>query len=95
MVTTGKRLENFDVAAKLMLAAILNFLKQSKRKTKMGFLILLASIVIARLTWRLLSRRSKPRFEGSWRSESYRRRIAASSSDYQSRREYAAMRCHL
>ena len=88
--------ENFDVAAKLILAAILNFLKQSKRKIKMGFLVLLAAIVIARLAWRILSRRYKPaRFDGLWRSESYKRRIAASSSDYQSRREYASMRGNL
>ncbi len=58
----------------------------------MGFLVLLAAIVIARLAWRILSRRSKPRFDGAWRSESYKRKIAATSSDYQSRREYAAMR---
>jgi len=61
----------------------------------MGFLVLLASIVIARLVWRMLSRRSAHRFDGTWRSESYRRRIAASASDYKTRSEYAAMRCHL
>jgi hypothetical protein len=62
----------------------------------MGFLVLLAAIVIARLAWRFLSRRYTPaRFDGSWRSESYKRRIAASSSDYQSRREYASMRGNL
>jgi hypothetical protein len=62
----------------------------------MGFLVLLAAIVIARLAWRILSRRYKPAmFDGSWRSESYKRRIAASSSDYQSRREYASMRGNL
>ena len=78
------------------MAAILNFLKQSKMKIKMGFMILLASIIIARLTWRLLSQRYAPtRFDGAWRSESYKRRIAASSSDYQSRREYASMRGNL
>lgn len=58
----------------------------------MGFLVLLAAIVIARLAWRILSRRSVTRFDGSWSSKSYRSRIAASASDYQSRREYAAMR---
>jgi hypothetical protein len=58
----------------------------------MGFIVLLASIVIARLVWRMLSRRSAPRFDGAWHSESYRRKIAASSSDYQSRKEFAAMR---
>jgi hypothetical protein len=58
----------------------------------MGFIVLLASIILVRLTWRLVSRRSKPRFDGAWRSESYKRKIAATSSDYQSRREYAAMR---
>lgn len=62
----------------------------------MGFLVLLASIIIARLTWRLLSRRYAPtRFDGAWRSESYRRKIAACSSDYQSRSQFAAMRGNL
>lgn len=61
----------------------------------MGFLVLLAAIVIARIVWRLMSRRSVTRFDGSWRSESYRRKIAATSSDYQSRREFAAMRGNL
>lgn len=51
----------------------------------MGFIVLLASIILVRLTWRLVSRRSKPRFDGAWRSESYKRKIAATSSDYQSR----------
>jgi hypothetical protein len=73
----------------------LNFLKRNE-ENKMGFLVLLAAIVIARLAWRFLSRRYTPaRFDGSWRSESYKRRIAASSSDYQSRREYASMRGNL
>jgi hypothetical protein len=58
----------------------------------MGFLVLLAAIVIARIVWRLMSRRSVPRFEGAWRSESYKRKIAASASDYKTRSEFAAMR---
>ncbi len=58
----------------------------------MGFIVLLASIILARLAWRLLSRRSVQRFEGAWRSESYRRKIAASASDYRTRSEFAAMR---
>lgn len=61
----------------------------------MGFIVLLASIVLTRLIWRLLSRHSNPRFDGAWRSESYLSKIAASASDYQSRREYAAMRGNL
>lgn len=63
----------------------------------MGFLVLLASVVLVRLVWRLLSRRYAPRsrFDGSWRSDSYSRKIAASASDYQTRREYAAMRVNL
>lgn len=52
----------------------------------MGFIVLLAAIIAVRITWRLMSRRSKPRrFDGSWSSDSYRRKIAATSSDYKSR----------
>lgn len=61
----------------------------------MGFLVLLAAIILVRLTWRLMSRRSVTRFEGACISESYRRKIAASSSDYQTRREFAATRSYL
>ncbi len=61
----------------------------------MGFIVILASIILARFTWSLMSRRSTPRFEGTWRSESYRRKIASSSSDYKTRSEYAAMRGYL
>lgn len=58
----------------------------------MGFLVLLIAIFLVRLTWRVMSRRSKPRYCGVYLSESYKRRIAASASDFQSRSEFAAMR---
>lgn len=59
----------------------------------MGFIILLASIIFVRLTWRIMSRRyTTAKFDGHWQSESYKRRIAASASDYKTRREFSSLR---
>ena len=61
----------------------------------MGFLVLLAALVAARVLWRYLAPRSRPQNCGLYLSESYRRKIAATASDYQSRSEFAASRRYL
>lgn len=58
----------------------------------MGFLVLLAAIVAVRVLWRYLAPRSRPQNRGIYLSESYRRKLAATTSDYQSRSEFAANR---
>jgi hypothetical protein len=61
----------------------------------MGFLILLFALVAARIMWGYLAPRSRPQHGGVYISESYRRKIAATASDFQSRSEFAASRRYL
>jgi hypothetical protein len=58
----------------------------------MGFLVLLAAMIVARIVWGYLAPRSRPQHRGVYISESYRRRIASAASDYQTRSEFAASR---
>jgi hypothetical protein len=57
----------------------------------MGFLILLAGLLLARMTWRLWSPVSRPsRISGVYVSSSYRRKREAAVRDYQQRSSLAA-----
>jgi len=58
----------------------------------MGFIVLLAALVAVRVVWGYLAPKSRPQHRGVYISESYRRKLAASASDYQTRTEFAASR---
>jgi hypothetical protein len=58
----------------------------------MGFLVPIAAIAVIIVVWRLWAPRCRPQNRGEYVSSSYRRRIAASASDYQSRSEFSANR---
>jgi len=61
----------------------------------MGFLVPIAAIIAVIVVWRLWAPRSRPQHRGVYISESYRRKIAASASDYKTRSEFAASRRYL
>jgi hypothetical protein len=61
----------------------------------MGFLVPIAAIIAVYVVWRLWAPRCRPQNRGVYLSESYRRKIAATASDFQSRSEFAASRRYL